>query len=53
MKKKVIDLTHILNEKITVYPDTVGPKFELLNTIEKDGFTEHKMTMVFHSGQLH
>jgi arylformamidase len=50
MQKKVIDLSHILNEKITVYPDTVGPKFEILNTIEKDGFTEHKMTMVFHSG---
>lgn len=50
MQNKLIDLTHILNENITVYPDTVGPKFEVLNTVEKDGFAELKMTMVCHSG---
>ncbi len=27
MQNKLIDPTHILNEKITVYPDTVAPKF--------------------------
>ena len=50
MQNKLIDLTHILNEKMTVYPDTVGPKFEVLNTVEKHGFTELKMTVVTHSG---
>jgi arylformamidase len=50
MRNKIIDLTHLLNERITVYPDTVGPKFEVLNTVEKSGFAELRMTMVFHSG---
>jgi arylformamidase len=50
MQNKLIDLTQILNEKITVYPDTVGPTFEILNTVEKSGFAEVKITMVFHTG---
>ena len=48
--KNIIDLTHLLNEKITVYPDTVGPKFEILATVEKDGYAELKADMVLHSG---
>jgi arylformamidase len=47
---KLIDLSHILNENISVYPDTVPPIFEVSNTVEKDGFTEKKMTMASHSG---
>ena len=50
MQPKLVDLTQLLNEDITVYPDTVGPKFEVLNTVEKHGFAELRMTMVFHSG---
>lgn len=50
MRHHLIDLTHILNNNITVYPDTVGPKFEVLNTVEKSGFAELQMTMVLHSG---
>jgi kynurenine formamidase len=50
MQNKVIDLSHILNEESTVYPDTVAPKFEVLNTVDKHGFTELKMTMVSHTG---
>jgi kynurenine formamidase len=47
---KLIDLSHILNENITVYPDTIPPTFEISNTVEKDGFTEIKMTMASHTG---
>jgi kynurenine formamidase len=47
---KLIDLSHILNENISVYPDTVPPIFEVSNTVEKDGFTEIKMTLASHSG---
>ena len=47
---KLIDLSHLLNENITVYPGTVPPTFEVSNTIEKEGFTEIKMTMVSHTG---
>jgi kynurenine formamidase len=50
MRTKIIDLTHLLNENITVYPDTVGPKFENLAIVEKDGYAELKATMVLHSG---
>ncbi|MGZ4049216.1 MAG: cyclase family protein [Bacteroidia bacterium] len=50
MFNKIIDLSHILNEHITVYPDTVGPKFEILNTVEEHGYAELKMDMVLHSG---
>jgi arylformamidase len=50
MQTKTIDLTHILNDRITVYPDTLGPKFENINTVEKDGFAEMQMTSVFHCG---
>ena len=50
MQNKPIDLSHILNENMTVYPDTLSPKFEIINTVEKDGFAELKMTMVLHSG---
>jgi arylformamidase len=47
---KIIDLTHTLNNDITVYPGTVGPKIEVLATVEKDGYRELKAEMVLHSG---
>jgi arylformamidase len=50
MATKIIDLSHTLNDSISVYPGTVGPKFEILSTVEKDGFNELEMTLVLHSG---
>jgi arylformamidase len=50
METKIVDLTHVLNEAVSVYPGTVGPKFESLNTVEEHGFAELKATMVLHSG---
>src|SRR5665213_3280680 len=50
MEKKIIDLTQLLNENISVYPDTIAPRFKAMNTVEKDGFAEMKMNMVLHSG---
>ncbi len=47
---KIIDLTHTLNNEITVYPGTVGPKIEVLATVEKEGYRELKAEMVLHSG---
>ena len=46
----IIDLTHILKNEISVYPDTISPLFEQGNTIEKDGFSELNMTMCTHTG---
>jgi kynurenine formamidase len=50
MKTTVIDLTQTLNGDISVYPGTAAPAFDVINTIEKDGFAERKLTMTSHSG---
>ncbi len=50
MQKKIIDLTHTINGKMTVYPNTLKPSFEPSNTIERDGFAELKLTMATHTG---
>ena len=50
MQNKIIDLTHLLNEQITVYPDTIAPKFESVNNVAEHGFAEMMATMVLHSG---
>jgi len=50
MQQKIIDLSHIINENISVYPDTVPPIFEVSNIVEKDGFTDKKITMASHTG---
>jgi kynurenine formamidase len=46
----IIDLTHTLENHITVYPGTSEPTFEAANTIEKDGFAELNITMCTHTG---
>lgn len=46
----LIDLSHALNEEMTVYPDTLHPKFEVISVVGKDGYSELKMTMVLHTG---
>ena len=50
MEYNIIDLSHILNENATLYPDTVGPKFEVINNVAEHGFMEMQATMVLHSG---
>lgn len=47
---KVIDLTHLIIERMPVFPGTEGPKFEEGNTLEKDGFRESRITMYSHTG---
>lgn len=47
---KVIDLTHIINETMPVYPGTDRPKFLPVNTYEKDGFKETLLQMYTHTG---
>lgn len=47
---KVIDLTHIINETMPVYPGTDRPKFLPANTYEKDGFKETLLQMYTHTG---
>lgn len=47
---KIIDLTHTIAENMPVYPGTEGPKLEMANTYEKDGFKETLLTMYSHTG---
>ena len=47
---KVIDLTHIIDENMPVYPGTEAPVFAQANTYEKDGFKETKISMFTHTG---
>lgn len=47
---KVIDLTHIINEKMPVYPGTDTPKLTPVNTYKKDGFKETFLQMYTHTG---
>lgn len=47
---RIIDLTHMMSESMPVYPGTEGPKFEIANTYEKNGFKETLLTMFSHTG---
>ena len=50
MQHTIIDLSHLLNADSTVYPDTIGPRFEQVNNVAEHGFAEMQVTMVLHSG---
>jgi kynurenine formamidase len=50
MKTKTIDLTRIINEKLTTYPGTPPPKLDVMYTVDQDGFSEYMLTMVSHTG---
>ena len=47
---KIIDLTHNIEPNMPVYPGTEPPVIHRVNTIETDGFLEHKVTMFTHTG---
>ncbi len=47
---KVIDLTHVIEEGMPVYPVTEPPSFEPANTYERDGFKETRISMFTHTG---
>ena len=47
---KVIDLTHVIEEGMPVYPGTEPPILEPASTCEKDGFKETRVSMFTHTG---
>ena len=47
---RIIDLTRMIEEKMPVYPGTLGPSLEVANTHEKDGFKETYLKMYSHTG---
>lgn len=46
----MIDLTHSLNNSISIYPGTAAPKFIQTNNIEEHGFAEMSLNMRTHAG---
>jgi len=45
-----IDLTHVVQPGMTVFPGTEPPVFEVGASIEADGFAEKRITMFTHTG---
>ncbi len=47
---RIIDLSHVMDENMPVYPGTEPPEFFSGCSIEKDGFIETKITLYSHTG---
>src|ERR1700683_5163841 len=47
---KVIDLSHLINSGISVFPGTELPVTETLCSVEREGFSEMRFTMNSHCG---
>ncbi|WP_320047582.1 cyclase family protein [uncultured Ilyobacter sp.] len=47
---KIVDLTHMIRENMSVFPGSESPKFESIGLLEKDGFEEKKITIYSHTG---
>ena len=47
---RVIDLTHVIESSMPVYPGTEPPSLEPANTYDRDGFRETKISMYSHTG---
>ena len=47
---QIIDLTHTINEDITVFPGTKGPSIEIISKIENEGYAEKKISLYTHTG---
>jgi len=47
---QVIDLSHPITQQMPVYPGTQPPQMTPVATLENEGFLEHSITMVTHTG---
>ena len=47
---RIIDLTHTLNPEVTLFPGSEIPSFEPVHTLEKDGWSQLRVTMLTHTG---
>jgi arylformamidase len=50
MKKKIIDLTHTINEDMTVYPGNPKLSLKKVSTFEKEGYSVLEMKTITHNG---
>ena len=47
---KIVDLSHVIEAAMPVFPGTEPPVLAPANTIARDGFAEKKITMYSHTG---
>jgi kynurenine formamidase len=47
---KIIDLSHLIEPLMTVFPGSERPKIEKARSFGKDGFVEHRVKMFTHTG---
>jgi arylformamidase len=50
MHTEIIDLTQPLNERTRVYPGTARPEFEVVSSVDRDGYKETLISMLSHTG---
>jgi len=46
----IIDLSHVIETGMPVYPGTERPKIEKARSLEVNGYVEHRVTMFTHTG---
>ena len=49
-RMRIVDLSHVIEPGMPVYPGTEPPRLEDACTIERDGFAEKKVTFYSHTG---
>ncbi len=47
---RIVDLTHVIQPGMPVYPGTEGPRFEETCSVECDGFAERLVSLTSHTG---
>jgi len=47
---KIVDLSHEINSGMPFFPGTEKPELEQVTSLVKDGFVEHRATMLTHTG---
>jgi len=48
--QKIIDLTHLLHNDISIYPGTEKPAINQIYSISEDGFAETRLNLLSHHG---
>lgn len=47
---RIVDLTHTINENMTVYPGSERPKLSAASSLDSDGYRETRIALFSHTG---
>ncbi len=50
IKKNIIDLSHSINDQMSVYPGTEGPEIRQIASCKQDGYCEYQYSFSSHTG---